>query len=112
MLLSSEDAKAMLPQYRKWHAWLSEVCKVLGFSIEEQSHVDERPEQPDSKDAGLPQLMKRELLCPELWVDEAWPPSLPGCSGQQPMPIWSITARQGRGLMVLQAKRLDRKSVV
>eukprot|EP00930_Biecheleria_cincta_P014261 TRINITY_DN12355_c0_g1_i1.p1 TRINITY_DN12355_c0_g1~~TRINITY_DN12355_c0_g1_i1.p1 ORF type:complete len:1480 (+),score=289.63 TRINITY_DN12355_c0_g1_i1:71-4510(+) len=85
--------------YRRWRRWLQEVCHVLGFAMPDQDRVwDDLP------------------LCPELWVDEAWPPSTssaPTVNGRA-VPVWSVIPTSPsssggyteRGAMAMQGRLL------
>eukprot|EP00931_Biecheleriopsis_adriatica_P047107 TRINITY_DN27132_c0_g1_i1.p1 TRINITY_DN27132_c0_g1~~TRINITY_DN27132_c0_g1_i1.p1 ORF type:complete len:1505 (-),score=312.51 TRINITY_DN27132_c0_g1_i1:55-4569(-) len=83
--------------YRRWRRLQHETCHVLGFTLPEQLHNQEQT------GANL-------LLCPELWVDEAWPPmtAAPTLHGRA-VPLWSVTGYgvgPERGLMVLNGRLL------
>eukprot|EP00931_Biecheleriopsis_adriatica_P039576 TRINITY_DN22626_c0_g1_i2.p1 TRINITY_DN22626_c0_g1~~TRINITY_DN22626_c0_g1_i2.p1 ORF type:complete len:1419 (-),score=283.99 TRINITY_DN22626_c0_g1_i2:74-4249(-) len=76
--------------YRKWLARLDEACRVLGFRPSGRAEVDQE-DQP---------------TCPELWVDEAWPPSPLTPREKRNAPVWSLPANEGRSAVVLQARIL------
>lgn len=109
--------------YGHWMAMLQEVCQVLG--------IDQAPPSTDELGAPMNSGVATKVLCPELWVDEAWPPTplapsvgaslglggaLLGASlggafaragGAATPPVWSVVAAPGgRGLIVAQAKLL------
>lgn len=102
-VLVGEGQSGVPGEHRKWRAWLDEVCRVFGFSVEGD---DAEP---------LGESVGPQLACPELWVDQAWPPgsltSAPAPRGRsRELPAWSVVAprRSGaRGLIVLQAKELQ-----
>jgi len=86
-------------KHLKLRVVLHEACHVLGFALDSPAAVTSDWE-----------LQSHELLCPELWIDEGWPPykALPMVQGRT-MPVWSVFARgePERSLMVLQARLLS-----
>lgn len=85
--------------YRKWRELHHEVCHVLGFEL---------PERSSSRVSAWEEASLDLPLCPELWVDEAWPPCklAPTFRGRV-VPVWSAAgnARNGeRSLMILQGR--------
>ncbi|CAE7869018.1 COMT [Symbiodinium necroappetens] len=85
--------------YRKWQELHHEVCHVLGFEL--PAWRLRRKSAWEEAALDLP-------LCPELWVDEAWPPCklAPSFRGRV-VPVWSAAgnARNGeRSLMILQGR--------
>jgi len=80
---------------------LMEACHVMGLSNQEV------------EDNGWLTRQNRQWRvwqCPQLWVDEAWPPGSLAPSGSETAVAWSAFARPGesdaaRGIMVLQLRR-------
>ncbi|CAE7265939.1 unnamed protein product, partial [Symbiodinium pilosum] len=63
-LVDDHDSKT---PYRRWRELHHEVCHVLGFALPERQAPADRYRSWEDEPLDLP-------LCPELWVDEAWPP--------------------------------------
>ncbi|CAJ1379285.1 unnamed protein product [Effrenium voratum] len=85
--------------HRKLRDMQHEVCHVLGFALQDSHH--ESSGRWEDRPLDLP-------LCPELWIDEGWPPTrvLPTVQGRA-MPVWSVTAGHERAIMVLQDRLLQ-----
>ncbi|CAK9060302.1 unnamed protein product [Durusdinium trenchii] len=66
----------------KWHSWLQEVCLVLG--LDTSGH------------------RRGGAFCPELWIDESWPPNRLTPHGQRSAPVWTFAGGE-RGHIVIQA---------
>jgi len=64
--------------FRNLRAWLEEVCRVLGLS----------------------QTRKSSSRCPQLWIDEAWPPSRLTPRSKRSAPIWILPATEQNALVV------------
>ncbi|CAE7739327.1 Sspo [Symbiodinium sp. CCMP2592] len=64
--------------FRNLRAWLEEVCRVLGLS----------------------QTRKASSRCPQLWIDEAWPPSRLTPRSKRSAPIWILPATEQNALVV------------
>eukprot|EP00435_Cladocopium_sp_Y103_P023535 s353_g5.t1 len=118
-LMSSNGQVLLVDDFQKTkHAALRnslhEVCHVLGFALPAQDMstscaADSRRSARFSEWEEL--STNDDLLCPELWVDEGWPPykALPTVHGRT-MPVWSISGGRDhseRSLMVLQARLLN-----
>eukprot|EP00929_Paragymnodinium_shiwhaense_P000442 TRINITY_DN100684_c0_g1_i1.p1 TRINITY_DN100684_c0_g1~~TRINITY_DN100684_c0_g1_i1.p1 ORF type:complete len:1310 (-),score=269.55 TRINITY_DN100684_c0_g1_i1:17-3946(-) len=106
----------------KWQDWLQETCYVLGFDLVEQKTSPRLSAHGfSSKIRAMKSRQQRQTpLCPELWVDTAWPPTSleHGADASQGKPVWSMPGTLStesedglvtpgmRGIVVLQAKLL------
>ncbi|CAE8603378.1 unnamed protein product [Polarella glacialis] len=82
--------------HRKWLSWLEEACRVLGF------------EPPGEGEEETWQNSTTSAVCPELWVDEVWPPSPLTPREKRSSPVWLLPGvlAPARGILVLQARLL------
>ncbi|CAE8586556.1 unnamed protein product [Polarella glacialis] len=102
--------------YRLWRGWLREACHVLGFEVAEREQSRPSGQKNTREDFGGEWAASYSApSCPELWVDEAWPPSMvAGVTKSRAVPLWSVPSSPGsensqhqeRGVMVLQGRLL------
>lgn len=81
----------------KWFAWLEEVCLVLGLDVETRR----------SRRGPVSKHVTKALRCPELWLDEQWPPNKVTPRSKKSVPVWTYsTIAPERGIIVIQTSML------
>ncbi|CAE7251459.1 unnamed protein product [Symbiodinium natans] len=86
-LVKSEGGTSHL----KLHAWLEEVCRVLGLS---------------DMGSQTRRRLSRSPRCPQLWIDQGWPPSRLTPRSKRSAPIWMFLMPGERDALVVQMSLL------